>query len=412
MASSPTRSVGIILFIVLSALACQRIGALSTPTHLRPKTTEEAGRPPSFGSLIQQNQSPEYNALPRPTAQKWYCTACAVGFDKLKNYKQHLEGKKHKAVIAAADGLWKEYQNSGPAFYDPSVLPEIVTSVWSLDDFMTGLQARSRSSIKRVLSASTNQHNNNGSGGGGGVDPNIRLEDLSPNKRAMLWRLLQTTSEAHDTLDMPAMISALPPKYVRVKELLESLLVFGHFEQLLRKSKKRVSNVHDVGCGHGMVGMLCAAAYPHITVQSIDRVPRESFQAQRRAFVESRSDMDNLHFVRGDLSVLEKNADDFSSSSSGGHSLLLCVHGCKSLTHESIELAEANAWAWLSLPCCLQAEHHLDPRTNLKVDDDMRFTMLCGAIAAKYNAGTVSSIDRRITGRGIVLTSLGRSAER
>ena len=202
------------------------------------------------------------------------------------------------------------------------------------------------------------------------------------------------------------MVNVLPPQYARVKELLESLEVFRHIEKLLRRrGNTNYGTIYDVGCGHGLVGMLCAAAYPHIRVQCIDRVPRESFQAQRIAFEASGVSLDNLHFVTGDLAVLEENVLHDAQNNSNSSSLLLCVHGCKSLTHESIELACSNNWSWLSLPCCLQAEHHLD--ASMKVNDDTRFGILCGAIAAKYKADSIAEIDSRITGRGIVLTSTG-----
>ena len=271
--------------------------------------------------------------------------------------------------------------------------------------FFAKLKARSRSSIKSVLTNGINL---------GQIDPNIRVQDLSPNKRAMMWRHLHASNIAD-------MVNLLPPQYARVKEILESLEVFQHIEKLLRRrGNTNYGNIYDVGCGHGLVGMLCAAAYPHIRVQCIDRVPRESFQAQRTAFEASGVSLDNLHFVTGDLAVLEENflCDDAqnnnnssikdnnnNSSSSSSGSLLLCVHGCKSLTHESIELACSNNWSWLSLPCCLQAEHHLD--ASMKVNDDTRFGILCGAIAAKYKADSIAEIDSRITGRGIVLSSSG-----
>ena len=381
------------LLIVLFALVTST-DALSAPTKGTIRVT-------SYGSLldldkpgvpISKNVVSDSIEIPLG-GQKWRCDVCACGFDKLKNYNQHLEGKRHKAVLDQADELWNAYKNSGPTFYDESVIREVVAAVWSLDAFMDGLQARSRSSIKRVLSSSASSASDIGQ-----VDPNIRLENLAADKRAMLWRLLYTSN------NLAPMISALPSKYVRVKELLESLEVFQQIDKLLKRCPQRVSHIYDVGCGHGLVGMLCAAAYPHITVQAIDRVPRESFQAQRRAFrSSSTADLNNLHFVTGDLCVLKKL--DMGQESS--QSLLICVHGCKSLTHESIELAEANQWAWLSLPCCLQAEHHLDTNTHLKVSDNVRFAMLCGAIAAKYKAETVAAIDRRITGRGIVLASSG-----
>ena len=39
-----------------------------------------------------------------------------------------------------ADDAWREYQNSGPAFFDETVAKEVVIAVWSLDLFVDGLQ--------------------------------------------------------------------------------------------------------------------------------------------------------------------------------------------------------------------------------------------------------------------------------
>ena len=84
---------------------------------------------------------------------------------------------------------------------------------------------------------------------------------------------------------------------------------------------------------------------------------------------------------------------------------MLCVHGCKSLMHESIDLADRNRWDRLVVLCCLQSEHHLGIYSKVKLPDETRFALLCGALAARYRAETVEGIDPRITARGIVITS-------
>ena len=125
--------------------------------------------------------------------------------------------------MAQSESLWEAYLQSGSAFYDPTVTQKDAVRAWSLDLFMDGLQARSRSSIKNVLVSGTP---------GGQLDPSLRLADLSPQKRAALWRLLYTCT-------VPAlapMVAELPPHYVRVKELLESLETFRHVERLMRRS--------------------------------------------------------------------------------------------------------------------------------------------------------------------------------
>jgi len=385
------------------------------------------GRTLSFGSVLGNNNpllngEEQQQATTTPPPQllsrswRYWCDPCACGFDKLKSYDQHIQGKRHVAVEEEGQFLWEHYQKSSAVFYDASVSKQDVIRAWSLDLFLDGLQARSRSSVKQVLSSSSST----GGTRGNQIDPNIGLSDLLPNKRAALWRLLFTSSVPH----LAGMISILPPQYVRIKELLESLEVFGHVERLLlskqqRKKTRRISHIYDIGCGHGLVGMLCAAAFPDITVHAIDRIPRESFQAQRTAFQSAGVSLDNLQFMAGDLSVFQNDNmddDDTNIAAEDGYNksdnrLALCVHGCKALTHESIELAQHHQWAWLVLPCCLQAEHHLGDATSLKgVSDDVRFAMLCGAMAAKYQAETVATIDSRITARGIVLSSSSSSS--
>jgi hypothetical protein len=303
---------------------------------------------------------------------------------------------------------------SGPAFYDPSIDRIDVTRAWSLDLFMDGLQARSRSSIKHVLLSATSAAGAGAGAGAGGLsnnnrghqlDPSIRLCHLSPQKRAAIWRLLHTCTTFVGG-GLASMVALLPSHYVRIKELLESIETFRHVERIMKQRK--ITHIYDVGCGHGLVGMLCAVSYPQIQVHAIDLVPRDSFQAYRQAFISTGTPIDNLTFEAGDLSMLQDRQNYGSADDEGDTSLILCIHGCKSLTHESIELAERNMWAWLVLPCCLQVENHLDVKTSLKnVPDESRFAMLCGAIAAKYQPDIATTIDSRITARGMLLASSG-----
>jgi hypothetical protein len=351
--------------------------------------------------LVDSERETTLNTLP---SWQYWCDSCACGFNKLKSYKEHNSGKLHLAIVVESESVWEEYKSSGPAFYDASVSRADVTRAWSLNMFVEGLPARSRSSLRKTVSG----HSTGASGGGGQIDPNLMLRDLPPVKRVMLWRFLGGISP-----QMTEMVAVLPPQFARVKELLESAEAFSHVERLVKRSNshgvkaKRISHVYDIGCGHGLVGMLCASAFPSMKVHSLDREPRESFQAQLEAFASSTGALDNLSFQAGDLADLELvGGTKDGTDDEHGDCLLLCVHGCKSLTHESIELAIRKQWAWLAIPCCLQVEHHLDG-TSLKLSDDTRFALLCGALALRHQAETVASIDPRITARGIVLSSSG-----
>ncbi len=357
------------------------------------------------------------------SAQKGYwCEHCGVGFNKHKSYLEHLAGKRHKKVVAEGDLVWEEYSTlcTESMFYDASVTQMDVARAWSLDSFMEGLRARGRSSKKKAVtrlsmvgataSASTKTGNNLYAGGGNQIDPRLRLGDLPPSKLGGLFRYLHETSSGIPCL--PDMVEALPPIYVRIKELLESIEVYHQFRELILKrsgkigkNSKRISHVYDIGCGHGLVGMLIAASCPHIEVISIDMVPRESFVAQKEAFAAAGNPLTNLRFETGDLSFFdEKNFNEDANQ----HALILCVHGCKELTHESIEVARERDWPWLAIPCCLQAEDQLGKETALRIQSDhTRYSFLCGAIAAQHQPDIITTMDSRVTGRNIVMASLG-----
>ena len=101
--------------------------------------------PTTFGALLLQTDGDSNgNAFPEEVVttkkQKFRCNICSRGFDKQKQYKEHLLGKKHNAIMDQADDVWREYQNSGPAFFDETVDKEVVITVWSLDLFVDGLQ--------------------------------------------------------------------------------------------------------------------------------------------------------------------------------------------------------------------------------------------------------------------------------
>uniref|UniRef100_A0A448ZB42 C2H2-type domain-containing protein n=1 Tax=Pseudo-nitzschia multistriata TaxID=183589 RepID=A0A448ZB42_9STRA len=386
----------------------------------------------SFGSVLKDDllSAPvSQNQDPNSSKKGYWCDYCSVGFNKRKSLIEHLNGKRHKAVVADGDAVWEDYVELGnrgaspSVFFDESVTKIDVARAWSLDKFMEGLRARSRSSKAKFVasgmvgtpgaSPSSSHTGNNFQGGAGNqIDPRLRLHDLPPSKRAALFRYLHASSSGIPGLI--DMVSALPPKYVRVKELLESVEVyFQVVDALLKRSTeqgqkpKRLTRVYDIGCGHGLVGMLIAASYPSIEVRSIDLVPRESFLAQRDAFASTGTSMDNLVFRTGDLSAIAEMEDERVG---GGekHTLVLCVHGCKELTHESIELARDRGMAWLALPCCLRAGDHLEHPGCLRLGSDhTRYALLCGALAGRYHPETVAAIDSRITGRGIVLASSG-----
>ena len=416
----------------------------------------------------------------------YWCDYCSLGFNKQKYYLEHMDGKPHHAVVEDGNRVWQEYQaqrnsnrttstSHNTTFWGDATVTKLdVAKAWSLDTFVEGLPARGRSSKQKTVMGTNHNQNSNiffytstndnvnametaaaappaaaasssqtyaytgnnafaGRSRGNQISPKLRMQDLPPSKRASLYRYLHSTNSGIECL--LAMIEHVPAQYVRIKEVLESMEVYFQFWDLLYRNKKRhkqLTHVYDIGCGHGLVGMLIAAACPHIEVLSLDRLPQKSYRAQQHAFQEARQGrpLTNLQFQVGDLHTLRdlistKEKDDTSNDETNKqqpqHGLILCVHGCKELTHESIEFAKERDWGYLALPCCLQVKDQLcekvpasvttttiETTTNVKISSDhTRYALLCGAMAGRYIPEKITTIDSRITGRNIVLASAG-----
>ena len=51
-----------------------------------------------------------------------------------------------------------------------------------------------------------------------------------------------------------------------------------------RTGTRSIDKIFDLACGHGLVGIMLAYAYPDRTVMACDRKRRESFEAFNAAF--------------------------------------------------------------------------------------------------------------------------------
>ena len=391
--------------------------------------------------------------------RKNWCETCSRGFDARKSYVQHIAGRSHVLLLASAESFYDEFGKS--SWFDKAVPAASVTSAWSLDAFVEGLPRRSRSSRAPALGASPD----------GCIAPHVTLAGLSPEKRGMMWRYLREALLPECPLlpEVVAALEAAAPRFGRVKELLESVEVVKQASVQAATASVLV----DVACGHGLVGLLLAFRYPHLSLVSIDRTRRPAFDcwldairsvaapssvaapnnvaapssvaaqsSVARAPDSSGIDHDRcsevglqaleaplskVMFLEGDFQRLSLeelmlvSGDEASSRSArSSNGLVLCVHGCKEVNGDAIELARKAAVGWLVVPCCLQlglcmgrerviekdageAKAKGAPLTCHLPDDHQRYAFLCGAIASNYNASLVATLDRRITPRAIVL---------
>jgi hypothetical protein len=75
------------------------------------------------------------------------------------------------------------------------------------------------------------------------------------------------------------------------------------------------------------------------------------------------------------------------------------------VNERAIEMAISGAASgWAVMPCCIEKEQYLGSECLVSLSDDQaRYSMLCGALASKYGAQSISAIDSRITNRPIVI---------
>ena len=83
-------------------------------------------------------------------------------------------------------------------------------------------------------------------------------------------------------------VADVAPRWTRVKELVESVEAFRNFLAFLAeaetKGERTVETCFDMACGHGLVGVLIAYAFPEKIVNACDWTRRPAFEAYARVF--------------------------------------------------------------------------------------------------------------------------------
>ena len=67
-----------------------------------------------------------------------------------------------------------------------------------------------------------------------------------------------------------------------------------------------------------------------------------------------------------------------------------------------LRMAQAAEGHWVAMPCCIRDGLFTDANINLSGEAD-RYAVMCGILAATFSAKRVTSIDRRITNRHIMI---------
>ena len=350
----------------------------------------------SFSDARAAHQLYGLDAAPERDRHKYFCDVCNRGFDRQKQLDEHLVGRPHAAALIEGDQAVSAWRRS--AWFDANVTDDAVASRWLLDAFLHGLPVRSRSrGGPRVQTLQSGVES-------GMLSPKVTVASLAPTKRTMLWRYLWSIHP-----QLPEVVAALPPRFARVKELLESCEVAQLVKRALTRAPaaSRASTLYDVACGHGLVGHLLAcilaAEGEPIRVVSIDRVRRPAFDAWAAAFDEHAqgSSAHGVTFTEGNFQ--EVLLDGITAQAMDPDSVVLCVHGCNEVNVDAVRAARRRGAGWVLVPCCLQSAPYLPALESLHVSDEARYQLLVGAMASQYEAEFLWSVDKRITPRSLVL---------
>ena len=84
-------------------------------------------------------------------------------------------------------------------------------------------------------------------------------------------------------------VARVAPRWTRVKELVESVEAFRHALAFLAEAEgdrggRAIHTCFDMACGHGLVGVLFAYAFPEKTARACDWARRPAFDAYARVF--------------------------------------------------------------------------------------------------------------------------------
>ena len=198
------------------------------------------------------------------------------------------------------------------------------------------------------------------------------------------------------------------PTSMRVKELFETVEVFRLVSKqisLLQKARGRpLTNIFDLCCGHGLLGVLLGYRFPASSVVCCDLEERDAFghyvEAFRASGVPHRGGigeadcMSNVAFVVGDMASLVPAPCE--------NSFVVCVHACNEANIVALQLATAAGAGFAAMPCCVRDGLTEDSVRTHRVDDHTRHAVLCGAVAAKFGATLVTSITPGITNRSLI----------
>ena len=356
------------------------------------RTCLAATAPSQHDNNINQKQSrrtPAVQTTLETTGHKYYCATCGVGFKKEKNFQQHIDGRTHQRVESERASAWLDFCTDVPTWTnsnndkdkDESVILDVHTQ-WSyseLSDFPH------RSSC---------------------IHPSATIESIGPQLRARFWRYLRDSFGQHYSEFAPIFheVSLSSPRYLRVKELFESLETFKLTSSIIlmaQSNNKTIDTIYDLACGHGLVGILLAYRFPKMKIICVDLEARESFLAFQAAWRKI-GDSYGMETPLANVEYREANLLSVRSKVTPS-SFLVATHACNEANRDVVDMAHGVGALWAVMPCCIPSNLYLKGGRVVGLDDDTRYMLLSGAFAEANNAQLVKTIHRDITARPILI---------
>ena len=225
------------------------------------------------------------------------------------------------------------------------------------------------------------------------MDSNAMVSDLDAERFDLLLTYVAETTHSDKLPCIVAEIAKRHPKYLRVKELFETVEAYKRVGQAIYEQWRdgRVETIYEFCAGHGLLGFLLAYRFPKLSVVCVDAEKRPAFEHYLSVARHLDVALDNINYVESDIAGV----------SLPPRSYVICVHACNELTNIALQKAVEAGACYAAMPCCIRDGIYL--KRIKHVDDRIHYAAAVGVIAGQFGAYKITAIDERITNRNLII---------